>query len=212
MLTTLHVEPRTPGTASQAALIREHKIPAVVYGKTQEATPLALDRRAFARVFEQAGETTIITLEGLGDAVEALIKDVAFHPVTGAVEHVDFYAFERGKELTVTVPLVFVGVAPAEKKGGTLTKVRHEVEVTCRPRALPQSIEVDVCALTDFDTHITVADLSVPEGVTVGNNPGDIVALVQPVEEEREHETEAVDMAAVEVEKKGKERDVSEAS
>ena len=198
MTLTLEVTKRT----SKAAL---GEIPAVVYGPKQESTALSIDQRAFEKAFAEAGESTIISLSGLEEPVEVLVHEVDFNPVKGGIRHVDFYAIERGKELTTNVTLEFVGEAPAEKQGGVLTKALHEIEVTCRPSALPKQIKVDVNGLEDFETSIRVKDLTVPDGVKVENDPEETVAVVVPVKEEVEEPVEAVDMEAVEVETKGKE-------
>jgi large subunit ribosomal protein L25 len=164
---------------------------------------VAVPKTVFEKVLKEAGESTVIYLTGLGDDIEVLIHDVAFNGARGGVEHADFYAIEKGKEITVDVPLEFVGEAPATKKGGVLTKVLHEIEVTCKPSALPQHIEVDVSSLDDFEKQIHVRDLQIPKGVTVENDADEVVALVQEVEEEAVTDTE-VDMASVAVEAKGK--------
>ena len=180
------------------------KLPAVMYGPKEETTPLTLDRVAFEKLFKETGESSVIVLEGLSAPKEVLVHDVSFDPRRGGIIHVDFYAIEAGKEITVGIPLEFVGEAPAIKAGGTLTKVLHEVEVTAKPANLPQHITVDVSVLDDFEKRILVKDLQVPAGVTIENDPEDVIALAQAVEEEKEEPVEAVDMSAIEVEQKGK--------
>jgi large subunit ribosomal protein L25 len=165
---------------------------------------VSVPKAVLEKTVHEAGESTIIVLEGIGAPVEVLIHDVAFNARKGGIEHVDFYAIEAGKEITVDVPLEFVGEAPAVKLGGSLTKVLHEVEVTCAPKDLPQHIDVDVSVLVDFDSQIHVRDLVLPKGVKVENDADDVVALVQEVEEDTSDEPAAIDMAAVAVEKKGK--------
>jgi len=185
---------------------KEGQVPAVVYGPKQEPISLCIDRQTFEKTLEEAGESSVISLEGLGDSVEVLVHDVAFNPVKGGVQHVDFYAIERGKELTTNVPLEFIGEAPATKSEGVLTKALHEVEITCRPSALPRHIEVDVSTLATFDDVIRVKDLVMPEGVKIESDLEETVALVTPVKEEVE-EPDTVDMDSIEVEQKGKAED-----
>lgn len=204
MTVTLQVETRTERGKQLTKLREAGKLPAVVYGPKEEAQALTVDLSTFEKLFKDAGESTIITLTGLKEDAEVLVHDVAFDPKRGGITHVDFYAIERGKELTTDVPLEFIGEAPAVKLGGTLTKVLYVVEVTCRPSALPKHIEVDVSVLADFEHQIHVKDLVVPSGVKIGNDAEEVVALVQAVEEEQEAEPEAVDMGAIEVEEKGK--------
>lgn len=194
-----------------ASLDRVKQVFGVVYGPKQEAVSVAVDRAVFERLYKDAGESTIISLQGIGEPLDVLIHDVDFDPVKSMIRHVDFYAIERGKEITVDVPLTYVGHAPAEEKEGVLNKVLHEIEVTCRPSKLPHSIEVDVSGLEEIDAQIKVADLVIPDGVTVENAPEDVVAVIVAVEEEPEEPAEAVDMDAIEVEGKGTEEEAAPA-
>lgn len=196
MTITLNVTKREAGAARA-----EGSVPGVVYGPKQEPLSFSVDAFTFEKTLREAGESTIITLTGLGEDIEVLVHDVAFNAKRGGVEHVDFYAIERGKELTTNVTLEFIGEAPAEKNGATVNRVLHDVEVTCRPSVLPSHIEVDLSVLVDEESQIRVADLTIPEGVKVENDVEDIVANVAAARaEEPEEAPEAVDMDAVAVE------------
>lgn len=188
----------------------EGTIPAVVYGPKQENISLAVNKQVFEKLFADAGESTIITLEGLEKPIEVLVHDVSFNPERGGIIHVDFYAIERGKELTTHVALEFVGEAPAEKDG-TVVKALQEVEVTCRPSVLPSHIDVDLSLLVDVDAQITVADLKVAEGVKIENDADAVVATIAVAKEEVDEDPEAPDMDAIEVEEKGKGEEAAEA-
>ena len=206
MTITLKVEQRQATGKKLYKLRQEGKIPAVVYGHKHESTNLSLDAKGFEKAFKEAGESSVIVLSGVGEDAEVLIQEVAYDPLKGRVEHVDFYAIEKGKEVTVNIPLEFVGEAPAIKLGGSLTKALHEIEVTSKPNVLPHEIIVDVSSLETFDDHIRVKDLKVPTGVKIENDPEETVAVVSEVKEESE-EPVTVDMSAVEVEQKGKEKE-----
>ncbi len=210
MTFSLAVENRTERGKQLAKLRALGKIPAIMYGPKEEAVPLTVDKVTFEKVLKQAGESSVITLSGLATPKDVLVQDVSFDPRRGGVIHIDFYAVEAGKEITVDVPLEFVGEAPAVKLGGTLTKVLQEIEVTCTPANLPQHINVDVSSLDDFEKQIHVRDLAIPANVTVENDQDDVVALVQAVTEEAEAPVAAIDMSAIEVEKKGKTEVVEE--
>lgn len=204
MTFSLTVEKRKERGKQLAKLREAGKLPAVVYGPKEESTPLTLDRSTFEKLFKQAGESSVIELEGLGEKKDVLVHEVTFDARRGGIVHVDFYAMEAGKEITVGIPLEFVGEAPALKLNATLTKVLHEIEVTCLPKNLPQHIEVDISVLDTLEKQIHVKDLSIPANVKVENDPEDVVALIQEVVEEAEAPVEAIDMDAIEVEKKGK--------
>lgn len=185
-------------------------MPAVVYGPKHEAQSITLKASDFTKVFKEAGESTIIVLSGLGKDAEVLIHDVDVDPVTGVPRHADFYAIESGKMLRLEVPLEFVGESPAIKLGAVITKVLHEIEIEALPRNLPQHLTVDVSGLVNFQDMIHVRDIVLPEGVTVLAGPDDIVAIATEVKEEVDEAPVAIDMASIEVEKKGKTEEAPE--
>ena len=196
MTVTLAVEKR----ARKQKIDSKTKIKAVVYGPKQKSIPLAIDRKAAEKLYLEAGESTIIKLEGLGEDLEVLVHTVEFGPILSRIEHMDFYAIERGKELTTDVPLIFVGTAPAEDQDGILNKVLHEIEITCRPSALPKEIEVDVSGMTELDSVINVSDLKLPEGVKTTHEEDEVVAQISTATEEPEPSEEEMSIDDVEVE------------
>ncbi|MDZ4285121.1 MAG: 50S ribosomal protein L25 [Patescibacteria group bacterium] len=210
MANTLHAERRTKRGKRLRHLRAAGMLPAVLYGPKEETTSLSLSRSEFEKVFKEAGESTVITLAGLDEDKDVLVQDIAYHPVSNAPLHVDFYAIERGKKVTVNVPLTFIGEAPVLKIGGTFTKVLYELEVEAMPKDLPHEIEVDVSSLAEFDSHLTVGDVRVPPNVTVHNNAADIVAVASEVIEEVDEPVAPVDMSAIEVEEKGKKEEDGE--
>ncbi len=190
-----------------STLRSEEKVPAVVYGSKQEAISITISEKDFDKVRKEVGESTIIELVGLKSSIEVLIKAVEFSPVKQQILHVDFYVLEMDKDITTHVQLNFIGEDSSENAlQGILTKVLHEVEVTCRPNVLPSHIDVDVSSLVLVGDKIHVKDLIVGKGVVINAAEDDSVVIVgekshAPVEET---ETVAVDMDSIEVEKKGK--------
>jgi len=202
-MVTLSVSKREKGSKPRT-LRTGGLLPAVFYGPKEESTSIAVDMRAFEKVWQEAGESTVITLTGIGDEKEALIQDVDVDPVTGTPRHIDFYIIEKGKKVTVETPLEFIGESPAVKNlGGTLVKVQHELEVEALPKDLPHELSVDISTLTTLDSVITVKDIALPEGVVAIAPPDEVVASIAAQKEEEET-TGTIDMESIEVEKKGK--------
>ena len=187
--------------------LKGDKIPAVFYGRKEESTSIAVALKDFKKVLKEAGESTVIALTGVGEEKEALIHDVDFEPVTGQPRHADFYIIEKGKKVQVTVPLNFVGIAPAVKElGGVLMKILYEVEVEALPKDLPHEINVDISSLADFESKIEIKNITLPEGVMILGDADEVVALVSEVKEEViEEAPAALDLSTIEVEKRGKE-------
>jgi large subunit ribosomal protein L25 len=209
---TLEVKER-PAKAGLDALRINGAIPAVFYGRKEESTPISLSMKDFKKAWDEAGESSVLILKGVGQDKEVIIHDVAVHPVSGEPLHVDFYVIEKGKKIEVSVPLEFVGESNAVKElGGTLVKVIFELEIEAFPKDLPQEIEVDISAITDFDIHICAKDIALPNGVDLITSPDEVVALVsEPREEEPEEPAvEEFDPEKIEVEQKGKKEEDKE--
>jgi len=181
------------------------KIPAVFYGKKTESTPITLTRNDFISAWHKVGESGVITIKTGKGTVDSLIKDVDIDPVSDVVRHVDFYVFEKGKKVELDVPLDFVGISPAVKDlSGNLVKALHEIKISADPTSIPHDIKVDISTLIDFDSKIIASDLKLPAGVTLVENPDEVVAAVARQKEEVEEESAPVDLSSIEVEKKGK--------
>jgi len=192
-------------------LRKEGLMPAVFYGKKEESTPISISQTAFLKVFKEAGESTVVSLNHGEGTVEALIQAVDLDPVTEIPRHADFYVFEKGHKLEVDVPLEFIGVAPGVKDlGGLLVKVMYELKIEALPTNLPHQIEVDISSLLEIGSQFLVKDLKLPEGVSLVDDEDEVVVLVAAPKEEEEEEPEAVDLSAIEVEKKGKEKNDEE--
>ncbi|HAE36893.1 MAG: 50S ribosomal protein L25 [Candidatus Nomurabacteria bacterium GW2011_GWF2_35_66] len=186
-------------------------IPAVVYGAQVENQLVSVLSTDFVKTLRIAGETSTIVLDIAGTTekekavkVDVLIHEVQVDPVKGFPIHVDFLAVDMNKPVEVAIPLIFIGIAKAEKDGlGTLVKVLHEIEIEALPKDLPHNIEIDVTIIATLEDLIHVKDIKLPKGVTLVTDGEEVVALVAAAKEEKEEEV-VVDLSAIEVEKKGK--------
>ena len=200
---TLKVEKRDP-KSSLSEVRKAGKMPAVFYGKKEASTSIMISYSDFEKTLKEAGESTIINLNGDGIDVDVLIHEIDNDPVTDKPRHADFYAIEKGKKIEIDVPLEFVGVAPAVKTlGGVLVKVMHEIKIEALPKDLPQKIEVDISSLNTFEDVIIAKDLKLPNGVEIKENQEEVVVSVYEPKDEVV-ESASVDLSAIEVQKKGK--------
>lgn len=182
------------------------KVPAVFYGKKEASTPISIPKIDFLKVWKEAGESSVVTLETPTGVKESLIHAVDLDPITGVPRHADFYVFEKGHKVTVELPIEFTGISPAVKDlGGMLVKVLHEVKIEAMPKDLPHNITIDISSLANFGDQILARDITLPTGVTLKEHEEEVVALVSAPREEKEEEEAPVDLSQIEVEKKGKE-------
>lgn len=212
-------------TPTLKASIREQKdntalraqglVPAVVYGKKTPSFSVSVDEKDFIKLFREVGENTVFTLKvEEKKAHNVIVRDVQYHPLSGDIQHIDFYAVSMTDAIETVVGLEFIGEAPAVKElGGTLVKNMDEVEVKGLPGNIPHTISVDVSALKTFDDAIYVKDLKRSDDVEILSEEDTSIAFVsQPREETEEELIETPDVSQVEVEEKGKkeEKDTEE--
>ena len=131
-------------------LRKEGLIPAIIYGRKKESTPISLKENEFTNVWKSAGESSILTLLIDEKKENVLIHDVTFDPIRDNPIHVDFLAVEMDKLIKVGVKIEFVGESPAVKLGGTLVKIMHELQVEALPKDLPHEISVDISQLGEM--------------------------------------------------------------
>lgn len=188
MTMTLKVHPRVTYN-------KETMILAAVHGPKIQSQSIALLRKDFEVLFKKVSESTIITLEGLDAPTDVLIQDITFRSRIGGAHHVDFLAIEQGKDMTTHVALEFVGEAPVEAIGGTVTKVMYQLEVTCKPKDLPEHIMVDISVLKITGDMIHVRDLKKIPGVTIETGADEVLAVAEGVRAQ-EPETVAEEAAS----------------
>ncbi len=202
---SLTVEKRA-GKAGSAKASKASLMPAVYYGPKQASTSVSIPMAEFKKVWKKAGESSVIILKDGSEEHEALIHEIDVHPVSGEPRHADFYVIEKGKKVSVKVPLVFAGVSPAVKdKGAILIKVMREMEVEAAPKDLPHDITVDISTLVEYNDTIHASQIKLPAGVEIKVKPDEVIASVAEAKEEVVEAPAAIDMSAIEVEAKGKE-------
>ena len=183
-------------------------MPAVFYGKKEASTPISISKIDFLKIWDEAGESSVVTLETPEGVKESLIQDVDIDPISGNPRHADFYVFEKGHKVEVALPIEFIGISPAIKDlGGILVKVLHELKIEAMPRDLPHNIEIDISSLINFGDQIIAREIILPQGVKLQENLEEVIVLVSEPREEKEEEGAPIDLSQIEVEKKGKEEE-----
>lgn len=185
----LEAHQRTVHGKKNARLRAEGKVPAVAYGHGAKPQSLEIDAKVLEKVYHQAGGNKIVSLK-VGDkpAKNVLIYDVQREVRKGELTHVDFYLVRMDEVLRTEIPLHFVGESTAVYQDeGTLMKNLEAVEVECLPADLPESIEIDISVLDDFEKTITVADLALPKGVKLMLEDTEmLIAKVEPPRSDEE--------------------------
>ena len=162
------------------------KLPAVLYGAGLKSRSIEFSLSEFKKVYDQAGDSTLIDLKIDNEKpVKALIHDYQVDPVISGFVHVDLYQVNMNEKLKAELVLHFIGEAPAVKEfGGVMVKNLSKVHIECLPGDLIGHLDVDLSVLKTLSDSIHVRDLTVPKGITIKNDPNELIARVTQIKEE----------------------------
>jgi large subunit ribosomal protein L25 len=195
----LKADRRTIVGKGMKALRKSGLVPANVYGPGMASIPIQVAAKEFQSVVQYATPTTMINLT-IGSEVSprsVYLQKIQWQFVKHEPFHLDFYAINLKRLMQSAIRLTFIGEAPAAKMANVkLAQPIAQIHVEALPHDLPESIEVDLSVLIEIDQAIHARDLKLPTGVTLVDDPGELIARVQlvrgAVEEEVTEETPIV--------------------
>src|SRR3990170_4137458 len=164
-------------------------LPAVLYGDGG-STALAVPDRVVDYTLQHLGDNALYDIDLGAGGSTARIVDVQRDPVSGRLLHVDFAPVDMLERIEVTVPVHVVGEAPGTEEGGVLQQVAYEVQIETLPGDIPQELTLDVSSL-GMNENLTLADLRLPERITLISDPEEVAAIVTAPTEITEEELEA---------------------
>ncbi len=191
------------------ALRRAGFIPAVVYGPTIEATPIAIARRDLSALFAKITRSTRIELQfaknGAGENIDVYIKTIQYNPITDQPIHVDFYHPEKGHPLKLNVPIKVVGESIGVKDGGgILDQLMETIPVLGQSGDIPALITIDVQEL-QIGEAIRVQEIDFGQTEPLLPPTRRLITILSPrrveevvVTEEEEEEKEEVSVSSAE--------------
>ena len=211
----LNAQARTEIGGRLSSLRKSGYVPAILYGKNQEAIPLQVLLKDFSKTLNAAGESTLVYVNVGSQSYPTIIHDVSRDSLTDGILHADFYKVRLDEKIKTSVPVVFISEAPAVKDlGGIFVRNVNELEVEALPQDLPHEISIDISSLKNFGDQILVKDINLGTNVKIEADADSIVATVQePISEEElkaSLETPTAGVGDVEVIKKEKPEEVAE--
>lgn len=133
------------GKKATKALRNAGQVPCVLYGGDKPVHFLAPEIDFSKLVYTPNAHTVVIAL-GNG-TFNAILQDIQFHPVTDKILHIDFYQLFDDKEVTMDIPVTYVGSSEGVKNGGVLRKNKRSLRIKALPANLPDFIEADITPL-----------------------------------------------------------------
>jgi large subunit ribosomal protein L25 len=155
-------------------------IPAVIHDHGNPSIHVMGDFTQLSKIYSAAGKHHPVQLTVGKQQHLVMIKDVDFEPAKHRMRHIVFQAIKQNEETEAEVPITFKEVEiPAEKLSLLVLKQLDRVQVKALPKDLPDELVLDPGKLTEVGDHLTVADLEVPQGVTVLTDPVSQIAIVE---------------------------------
>lgn len=158
------------GQGASRRLRKAGKIPAIVYGGELQPVSIQLNHNEVWLASQNDWfYSSILSLSLNGEKQSVLLRDIQRHPFKQLIMHLDFQRVNDNETLRASVPLHFINedISPAGKSAEVVvTHELKEVEVSCLPKDLPESIEVDLAELKVGDI-IYMSDLKLPKGVEI---------------------------------------------
>ena len=176
------------GTGASRRLRNSGRTPAIVYGGSAEIQKVELDHNnLWHALTKEAFHSSVLDMELAGQTSQVVLRNVQYHPFKQLVLHVDFQRVDATTKLHLKVPVHYTGAdesAAVKTDGCTITTILNELDVTCMPSELPESITVDLSGLKK-GTAVHLNDVKFPRGVTPvkrgsNKNPA-LIAVIAPL-------------------------------
>ncbi len=206
---TLNAVKRDSARGNADKLRKEGEIPGVVYGRGLENRNVSVKYNDFVKVFERAGESTLVDLViGTDEPVKVLVHDTQTDALTDRYTHVDFRQVNMKEKVDAEVQIVFEGVSPAVKEqGAVLVQQIDSVHIKALPGDLMHEIVIDLSKLSNVGDKIYVRDLELPEGVEILNDLSVVIAGVEAQRTAEEVESASSEDAEAIIEERKSEGD-----
>ena len=89
----------------------------------------------------------VVDLDIDGKKMNAIMKDIQFHPVKDNILHVDFYQIDESKPIVMEVPVQLEGLAEGVKAGGKLALQIRKLKVKALYNLIPEKLIINVSHL-----------------------------------------------------------------
>lgn len=180
------------GKKGTHSLRKEGKVPCILYGGKDVLHFEAIEKDFKPLVYTP--DIHLIKLDVGGKQVDAILKDIQFHPITDSIMHVDFLEVISDKPVVMEVPVRFNGTSAGVREGGQMLKKLTRIRVKGLISKIPGTIEVDVTPLKIGD-YIRIKDLAY-DGITFQHEQAVTIVAVKTTRAVVEEVTPAAAAAA----------------
>jgi large subunit ribosomal protein L25 len=154
------------GKKATKNLRKEGNVPCVIYGGGENINFYAATASFKNLVYTP--NIYLVKLEIDGTTYDVVMKEIQFHPVTDALNHIDFLRYEQDKQIVMNIPVHLTGNSIGVRKGGKLKLTMRYLLVKALPKNLPDFIEINVEDI-EVGQSVKVGDLSIKNATLLSN-------------------------------------------
>ncbi|QEK37847.1 50S ribosomal protein L25 [Candidatus Cytomitobacter indipagum] len=159
---------RNIGSKAAKEARKQEKVPVVLYSKNSHEHA-SIDYKSAKHMLTQPNAMISQLDFSLNNkSYKALIKDVQYHPLSGKPLHIDLFAIEPNRKMTVTLPISFKNkeISPGIKLGGILNVLTKGIKAVVSSDNIPSAINFDLKNSAIGDV-IRLKDLEIPTDIQV---------------------------------------------
>ena len=133
---------RETNKIANRALRNQGKVPCVLYGGEKQVYFSASENDLNKLV--NTPDVYLLNIDIDGETYQAIVQDIQFHPLTDRIIHVDFLQVFDDKEVTVNIPVNFIGTPIGVRNGGNLLVRKRAIRTRAIPANLPDAIDINI--------------------------------------------------------------------
>ena len=188
---------RETNKIANRALRNQGKVPCVLYGGEKQVYFSAKENDLNKLV--NTPDVYLLNIDIEGESFQAILQDIQFHPLTDRIIHIDFLQVFDDKEVTVNIPVNFIGTPIGVRNGGNLLVRKRAIRTRAIPANLPDAIDINIEELK-IGKFLYIGDIRDERYTFLAGDKSVIVGVktARGVVEDEEEEEEGTEEGAAE--------------
>jgi large subunit ribosomal protein L25 len=156
------------GSKAVRKILRQGKIPAVIYGHKEEPISISVNAHNFKEGLHHGHRLMSIQIGKTKQTT--IVKDLQYDCLGKNVIHADLMRIDVTERLKVTVSVELKGSAAGTHDGGIVEQHTNSIEIECLATEIPASIIVSIKNLKVGDA-LHAGDIQLPEDIKLVTSP-----------------------------------------
>ena len=189
---------RETNKIANRAIRNQGKVPCVLYGGEKQVYFSATENDLNKLV--NTPDVYLLNIDIDGESFQAILQDIQFHPLTDRIIHIDFLQVFDDKEVTVNIPVNFIGTPIGVRNGGNLLVRKRAIRTRAIPANLPDAIDINIEELK-IGKFLYIGDIRDERYTFLAGDKSVIVGVKTArgaVEDEEEEDEEGTEEGAAE--------------